>query len=138
LAFGRVEPAGLPARHIDRAAELPMNTVIFQNNDSASIASLAISEPVAPERFCVFITTCFSAEIFRSRESEILLPGRPTEYRCRYMETDEGCEIAFENQNGWCIKVTLDQEAEGEWSAEKNGERVQGFAFGLTLNSCPA
>ena len=115
-----------------------MNSVVFQNHDSTPIAALVLSAPVAPERTCVFINMCFTVELFQSRESEILLPDRPTEYRCRYVEAGDGYEISFENQNGWRITVALDDEAEGQWSAEKDGERIEGFALGLTRDSCAA
>jgi hypothetical protein len=108
-----------------------MNTVIFQTANGASIASLVMSNPAAPQRHCLFINMCSTAAVFESRESQVLLPARPTEYACRYLEADDGCEISFENQNGWRIKVMLDDEAEGEWTAEKAGERLEGFAFAL-------
>jgi hypothetical protein len=115
-----------------------MNSVVFQNREGTPIAMLGLSAPAAPERFCIFMNMCFTVEAFQSRESEILLPDRPTEYRCRYNAADDGVEITFENQNGWRITVTLDDEAEGAWSAEKDGERVEGFAQGLASDSCPA
>jgi len=115
-----------------------MNSVVFQDRDGTPIAMLALSSPTAPERDCIFMSICFTVEALQSRESEILLPDRPTEYRGRYDAADDGVEIRFENQNGWRITVTLDNEGEGEWSAEKNGERVEGFAHGLTFDSCPA
>jgi hypothetical protein len=114
-----------------------MNTVIFQNTEGAPIAMLGLSAPVAPERSCIFMNMCVTTELFQSRESEILLPDRPTEYSCRYDQAGDGFTIAFENQNGWRITVNLDDEAEGQWSAEKNGERIEGLAQGLT-GSCPA
>ena len=115
-----------------------MHTVVFQNHEGAPIAMLGLSAPVAPERNCIFINMCFTVELFRSRESEILLPDRPTEYRCRYVEAGDGYEISFENQNGWRITVALDDEAEGEWSAERGGERIGGLAQGLSGESCAA
>jgi hypothetical protein len=115
-----------------------MHSVVFQNREGTPLAMLGLSDPIAPERFCLFMNLCRTVEAFRSRESEILLPDRPTEYRCRYVAADDGIEIAFENQNGWRITVTLDDEAEGQWSAEKDGERVEGFAHGLTPDGCPA
>ena len=80
-----------------------MNSVLFQNHEGTPIASLVMSAPVAPERTCVFINMCFTVDLFQSRESEILLPGRPTEYFCRYDQAGDGFTIAFENQNGWRI-----------------------------------
>jgi hypothetical protein len=115
-----------------------MHSVVFQNHEGMPIAMLGLSAPVAAERFCIFANMCVSAELFQSRESEILLPDRPTEYRCRYVEAGDGCEISFQNQNGWRITVALDDEAEGQWSAEKDGERVEGLAQGLTGDSCAA
>ena len=115
-----------------------MHSVVFQNHEGTPIASLVMSAPVAPQRTCVFINMCFTVELFQSRESEILLPDRPTEYSCRYDQAGDGFTIAFENQNGWRITVNLDDEAEGQWSAEKNGERIEGFALGLTGDSCAA
>ena len=115
-----------------------MNSVVFQNHEGMPIAMLALSAPVAPERFCIFMNMCVTPELFQSRESEILLPDRPTEYRCRYLEAGDGYEISFANQNGWRIIVALDDEAEGQWSAEKDGERIEGFAQGLTSGSCAA
>jgi len=115
-----------------------MNNVVFQNHEGTPIAMLGLPAPVAPERFCIFMNMCVTAELFRSRASEILLPDRPTEYRCRYVEAGDGYEISFENQNGWRITVGLDDEAEGQWSAEKDGERIEGFAQGLTRDSCAA
>jgi hypothetical protein len=145
LAFrlSTVEPAFTFPRPIDlccliHAAGVPMNSVVFQNHEGAPIASLIMSAPAAPARTCVFISMCFTAELFASRESEILLPDRPTEYSCRYDQAGDGFTIAFENQNGWRITVNLDDEAEGEWSAEKDGERIHGLAHGLTGDSCAA
>jgi hypothetical protein len=115
-----------------------MNSIVFQNREGVPIAMLGLSAPVAPERDCIFVNMCVTPELFQSRESEVLLPDRPTEYRCRYVEAGDGYEISFENQNGWHIKITLDDEAEGEWSAEKDGERVEGFASGLTGGNCAA
>ena len=115
-----------------------MNSVIFQNHEGTPIASLVMSAPIAPKRTCVFINMCFTVELFQSRESEILLPDRPMEYRCRYVEAGDGYEISFENQNGWRITVALDDEAEGQWSAERDGERIEGLAQGLTGDSCAA
>jgi hypothetical protein len=115
-----------------------MHSVVFQNHQGTPIAMLGLTAPVASERFCIFINMCSSAALFQSRESEILLPDRPTEYRCRYLEAGDGYVIWFENQNGWRIKVALDDEAEGRWSAEKDGERIEGLAQGLTDDSCAA
>jgi hypothetical protein len=131
-----VNPAALFRDTLICAAERAMNTVIFQNADGASIASLVLSNPVAPERHCIFINMCFTSAVFESRESQVLLPDRPTEYACRYLAAEQGCEISFENQNGWRIEVMLDDDAEGEWAAEKDGERVEGFAFALPA-ACP-
>ena len=115
-----------------------MNSVVFQNHEGMPIAMLGLAAPVAPERNCIFISMCVSTELFQSRESEVLLPDRPTEYRCRYVEAGDGYEISFENQNGWRITVALDDEAEGQWSAEKDGERIEGLAQGLTGDRCAA
>ena len=112
-----------------------MHSVVFQNHQGMPIAVLGLAAPIAPERNCIFTNMCFTIELFHSRESEILLPDRPTEYRCRYIEAGNGYEISFQNQNGWHIKVALDDEAEGEWSAEKDGERIGGLAQGLTGDS---
>jgi hypothetical protein len=114
-----------------------MNSVVFQNHEGTPIAMFGLSA-VEPERTCVFINMCFTVELFRSRESEVLLPDRPTEYRCRYVEADDGYEISFQNQNGWRITVALDDAAGGRWSAEKDGERIEGLALGLTGESCAA
>jgi hypothetical protein len=115
-----------------------MNSVVFQNHEGMPIAMLGLSAPAAQERCCIFINMCVTAELLQGRESEILLPDRPTEYRCHYIEAGDGYEISFENQNGWRITVALDDEAEGQWSAEKDGERIEGFAQGLTGDSCVA
>jgi len=115
-----------------------MNSVVFQNREGMPIAMLGLAAPVAPERFCIFTNMCFTAELFQSRESQVLLPDRPTEYRCRYAEASDGYEITFENQNGWRITVALDDEVEGQWSAEKDGERIEGLARGLTGDRCAA
>jgi len=115
-----------------------MNSVVFQNHEGMPIAMLGLAAPVAPERFCIFTNMCFTAELFQSRESQVLLPDRPTEYRCRYAEASDGYEITFENQNGWRITVALDDEVEGQWSAEKDGERIEGLARGLTGDRCAA
>jgi hypothetical protein len=115
-----------------------MHGVVFQNHEGMPIAMLGLAAPVAPERNCIFINMCFTAELYRSRESEVLLPDRPTEYRCRYVEVGDGYDITFENQNGWRITVALDDEAEGQWSAEKDGERIEGLAQRVTGDSCAA
>jgi hypothetical protein len=115
-----------------------MHSVVFQNHEGMPIAMLGLAAPVAPARNCIFVNMCFTAELFQSRESEVLLPGRPTEYRCRYIEAGDGYEITFENQNGWRVTVALDDDAEGQWLAEKDGERIEGLAQGLTGDSCAA
>jgi hypothetical protein len=112
-----------------------MNSVVFQNHEGMPVAMLGLAAPVAPERFCIFMNMCVTAELFQSRESEVLLPDRPTEYRCHYVEAGDGYEISFRNQNGWHITVALDDEAEGQWSAEKDGVRIEGLAQGLTGDS---
>jgi hypothetical protein len=115
-----------------------MHSIVFQNHQGMPIAMLGLTAPVAPERFCIFTNMCSTTALFQSRESKMLLPDRPTEYRCRYVEAGDGYEISFENQNGWRIKVALDDEAEGRWSAEKDGERIEGLAQGLTDDGCAA
>ena len=114
-----------------------MHRVGFENHEGLPIAMLGLTEPVAAERVCMFASMWVTAELCQSRESESLLPERPTEDRGRDGEAGEGWVIAVQKQNGWHIMVALDDEAEGQWSAEKDGERVEGLAQGLGQTARP-
>jgi hypothetical protein len=52
-----------------------------------------------------------------SREGQVILPDRPTEYSCRYTSNADGTTVTFENQNGWRFMVKLGASDEGEWTA---------------------
>jgi hypothetical protein len=114
-----------------------MPTIIFHNSDGIPTAQLLVSAPAPTQRFCVFAMIPIAAA-YTSRAGEILLPDRPHEYACDYRENARRTEISFQNQSGWRIRTTLDAEGEGEWSAEKDGERLAGFAERFIAASCAA
>ncbi len=110
-----------------------MNTLLFSTLKGAPIAVLMLAQPGAAERDCVFVTAPHAAvETLKSDEGRALLPGRPTEYRCRTTSGRNGTEIVFENQDGWRFTVCLDRNEKGRWSGEKNGTRLAGQAASLT------
>jgi hypothetical protein len=110
-----------------------VNTLLFSTLKGAPIAVLMMAQPGATERDCVFVTAPHAqVETLKSDEGRALLPGKPTEYRCRYSTGRNGTEIVFENQLGWRFTVRLDRNEKGRWSGEKDGAKLSGQAASLT------
>ncbi len=108
-----------------------MNAILFATGSGSPIAVLLMSTPAESVRDGVFNVVAYEQEAFESREGQVILPDRPTEYACRYAESGQGVSVAFENQDGWRFWVSLDQDRHGGWAAEKNGERLTGRALAL-------
>jgi hypothetical protein len=108
-----------------------MHSILFSTREGSPIAILGLSEQVAPVRDCIFVVAARDNETHNSREGEIVLPDRPTEYTCDFSSGPDGTMVAFANQNGWHFLVRLDAEEEGEWSATRDGETVSGHAMSL-------
>lgn len=108
-----------------------MNAIIFANLAGIPIASLLMSAPATPDRSCTFVAAPVDRKVFDSREGQVLLPDRPSQYPCRYQADHRGIEVTFENQNGWRFQVKFGSDADGTWSAQKDGEQLEGLAHGL-------
>jgi hypothetical protein len=108
-----------------------MNAILFATGSGSPIAVLLMSTPAEAVRDGVFNVVAYEEEAFESREGQVILPERPTEYACRYAESGQGVSVAFENQDGWRFWVSVDQNRRGGWAAEKNGERLTGRALAL-------
>lgn len=110
-----------------------MHAILLATVAGAPIAALLMSQPEAAERDCVFVVMARDSATYDSREGQVLLPDRPTEYTCRYVAGAKGTTVTLKNQNGWRISVDLDLDgdARGRWSAEKDGERLAGAAMAM-------
>jgi hypothetical protein len=108
-----------------------MQTVLFSTQEGSPIAFLLLSQPTPPGRRCVFVTGARDAETFNSREAQILLSDRPTEYDCSITTGPDGTHLEFKNQNGWHFVVRLDRDRKGQWSGRKASEVLSGLALGL-------
>jgi hypothetical protein len=107
-----------------------MNMIVFNTLAGAPLAMLALSTPVAPQRDCVFVKhPQITRAILQSKESQIVLPDRPTEYPCTYQRSKTGTVIGFTNQNGWRFVIRIPRHDEGTWSAMKDADTVSGSAF---------
>lgn len=107
-----------------------MNLIVFMTSSGTYLAMLLLSQPVAPQRDCVFtLHPGMTSAAFESREGQIVFPDRPTEYRCTYTERKDGAEIAFTNQNDWHFEVRVARGNKGSWTASKGDERVSGHAL---------
>ena len=106
-----------------------MDTIVFNLRTGETVAVLSLSRPVAPTRHCIFVVAASEIETYRSRESEVLLPERSREYSCSYLTGAEGTIVEFENQNGWRVRVRLNADEQGEWSATNGPETLSGVAI---------
>lgn len=110
-----------------------MNTLLFSTLKGAPVAILMMAQPGAAERDCIFVTAPNAAvETLQSDVGRALLPGRPTEYRCRTTKGPNGTTIAFENQDGWRFEVRLDRRESGSWSGHKGDSTLAGTAASLS------
>jgi hypothetical protein len=104
-----------------------MNSVVFQSAEGVPFATLLMSRPGAP-RTCMFIRMPGSDTQVDCREARALQPGRPSLYACDCAKAGDGTRIAFENDDGWRITVSLGAKRAGEWSAVNGGQRLTGPA----------
>jgi hypothetical protein len=106
------------------------NTIVFSTLAGAPIALLDLSTPATHQRDCIFVLfPQITTATFNSREGQVLLPDRPTEYPCSYSKGKKATVIAFKNQNGWQFVVRIDSENAGTWSASKDAETLSGVAI---------
>ena len=106
-----------------------MHMIVFSTLVGAPLAMLGLSNPVAPQRDCIFVIhPQIQTATFESKEGKIIFPDKPTEYPCSYARSKTGTEIAFTNQNGWRFVVRLSRNNEGTWSASKDADSVSGRA----------
>ena len=103
-----------------------MNSVVFQSAEGVSFATLLMSRPGA-ERTCMLIRMPGSETQVDCREARALQPGRPSLYACDCAQSRDSTRIAFENDDGWRITVSL-AERRGEWIAVNGAERLNGPA----------
>jgi len=107
-----------------------MNMIVFNTLAGAPLAMLALSTPVQPQRDCVFVRhPQITSETFTSKEGQVVLPDRPTEYPCAYQQSRTGTDITFTNQNGWRFVVRIPRHDAGSWLATKDADTVSGSAF---------
>ncbi|GLR87101.1 hypothetical protein [Bradyrhizobium iriomotense] len=107
-----------------------MNLIVFMTAAGSYLAMLGLSDPVAPQRHCIFIIhPLINKAAFQSKEGRIVFPDRPTEYPCAYTERKDGATIAFTNQNDWHFEVRVARGNQGSWTASKGDERVSGRAL---------
>jgi hypothetical protein len=107
-----------------------MNLIALMTAAGAPLAMLGLSDPVAPQRSCIFmIHPQVTAAAFESKEGRIVFPDRPTEYPCSFARTKGSTEIAFTNQNGWRFELRIGRGGEGTWTARTADDSVTGRAF---------
>jgi hypothetical protein len=102
-----------------------MNLIVFNTLVGAPISMLLLSTPVAPQRSCVFtVHPQITTEVFKSREGQVLLPDRPTEYPCNYARGRKETVVEFTNQNGWHFVAKIGPGNEGTWAATKDAQTL--------------
>jgi hypothetical protein len=107
-----------------------MNMIVLMTAAGAPLAMLGLSTPVAPQRDCIFmIHPQITSAVFETKESKIVFPDRPTEYRCSYTRTKGGTDIAFTNQNGWRFELRIGRGDAGTWKASRADDAVSGRAL---------
>src|SRR2546423_4911235 len=99
---GRPLPTGESRKDSRQRAQVSftMHMIVFSTLVGAPLAMLGLSSPETPQRSCVFVVhPQLTSATLNSREGQVVLPDRPTEYPCSYQTGKTGTVIAFTNQN---------------------------------------
>ena len=117
-----------------------MRTLAPDDDARAHIAKAALAlrvavdaRPVPQENY--HTTLAFVGEVSMPQLAVLQQIGRA--------QRAAACTIRFDAYDYWrdpqvVVAVALDDEAEGQWSAEKDGERIEGLAQRVTGDSCAA